>query len=260
MLILQSTAKGKGCYGRAGSRRGFSRRRRSGQSTTKSVPGVGPRRHAPKKLAVGWHRILQGNGVKDIAVVSVQNPKINLAKVRRIREQHLEHALKIARRAADDAQHLGSRRLLLQRLAQLAGEPCDFLFVTSLGSLRSRVAARQLYRSAPLRLLPSCSTSCHPIPSRARRWRDVSTPLGTGPPSRIAASSVGWRGACASAGLANKSRLPQNGHGPAHCGRLHLAGGRPPCRFVKGFHWGGGRVPRRDGARSVADDWGTRRR
>jgi hypothetical protein len=84
--------------------------------------------------------------------------------------------------------------------------------------------------------------------------------VGAGPPSRFAASSVGWPGVCASASLANKSRLPTNGHGLVHCGRLHLAGGRRPVDSLKGFIGGDGRAPRRDGARSVADGWRACRR
>src|SRR5262249_23154513 len=45
-----------------------------------------------------------------------------LAEPRRIRENGLEYPLKIAWRAADDAQNLGSCLLPLQRLPQLAGD------------------------------------------------------------------------------------------------------------------------------------------
>ncbi len=94
--------------------------------------------------------------------VSFTEPKCavaGLAEPRRVREDGLEHGLEVAWRTADDAKDLGGRRLPLQRLiqlagilAQLAGEQLDFLFVTGLGSWRSRVAARRLYRSASLRL------------------------------------------------------------------------------------------------------------
>ena len=94
--------------------------------------------------------------------VSFTEPKCavaGLAEPRRVREDGLEHGLEVAWRTADDAKDLGGRRLPLQRLiqlagilAQLAGEQLDFLLVTGLGSWRSRVAARRLYRSASLRL------------------------------------------------------------------------------------------------------------
>src|SRR6266536_5494270 len=58
---------------------------------------------------------------------------------------------------------------LAESLAQLAGEQRVFLFQAGngspgLASCRRRVATRQLYCSASLRLLAGCSTSFHPIP------------------------------------------------------------------------------------------------
>ena len=44
---------------------------------------------------------------------------IGLAQPHRGFNQRVEHRLQIERRAADDLEHVGGRRLLLQRLAQL---------------------------------------------------------------------------------------------------------------------------------------------
>ena len=46
--------------------------------------------------------------------------ELGLANARGVGQHGLEHRLQLARRAADDLEHLGGRRLLLQRLGQLA--------------------------------------------------------------------------------------------------------------------------------------------
>src|SRR6516165_10810324 len=63
------------------------------------------------------------NHAKGICLVQVQISEDGLADARRIRQHRLEHGLKFARRRADDAQYLGGRRLLLQRLPQFIEQP-----------------------------------------------------------------------------------------------------------------------------------------
>ena len=56
-------------------------------------------------------------------VVSLPQPQVaelRLAEAHGVRQHGLEHRLEFAGRARDDLQHLGGRRLLLQRLGQLA--------------------------------------------------------------------------------------------------------------------------------------------
>ncbi|MGC1622446.1 MAG: hypothetical protein WA759_06540 [Pseudolabrys sp.] len=55
-------------------------------------------------------------------VESKQYSKSSAANVHRIPQHCLEYRFKLARRTADDLEHVGGRRLLLQRFAQLAEE------------------------------------------------------------------------------------------------------------------------------------------
>src|SRR5262249_25239841 len=122
---------------------------------------------------------------KPVSFTEPQSGMSGLAEPRRVRENGLEHPLKIAWRTADDAENLRGRRLPLQRFAQLAGDhclplrsrllpgqrfvelagqQCDLFFVTGRASCRNRLASRRLHGLASLRLRTVFSTSCHPIP------------------------------------------------------------------------------------------------
>jgi hypothetical protein len=61
--------------------------------------------------------VSRGNRAEGIAVAKVQHAKPRLAYARRVFEHGIKDWLKLARRTADDFQHLRGRRLLLQRLA-----------------------------------------------------------------------------------------------------------------------------------------------
>ena len=54
-------------------------------------------------------------------IVTVHHTELGLADACRVLQHGLEHRLQLARRTADDLQHLGGRGLLLQRLAQIVG-------------------------------------------------------------------------------------------------------------------------------------------
>src|SRR5947208_1675296 len=71
-------------------------------------------------LGVGARRVLLGNDTKRFFLIEKQIGELRLAQPRRVREYGLEHMLQLAGRTADDTQHLGGRRLLLQRLGQIA--------------------------------------------------------------------------------------------------------------------------------------------
>src|ERR1051326_9026409 len=71
----------------------------------------------------------------------------SIAQLCRAPCNRVENRLDIRPGASDHAEDLGRRCLLLQRLAQLAGEGSDLLFVTVTGSVRSRRTARRLYCS-----------------------------------------------------------------------------------------------------------------
>jgi hypothetical protein len=88
-----------------------------------------------------------GNHVEGISLAQVQISQGGLADARRILQNGIENRLQISRRGADDAQHLGGRGLLLQRLIPLAFIQRDLL--THTGSGRSAMAGR-LWRIAAL--------------------------------------------------------------------------------------------------------------
>src|SRR5262245_7483494 len=77
-------------------------------------------RSALPSLLVGFRqRAVERSVAKDISVSQPKRPIARLGQPRRIRQHGLEHRLEIPWRSADDLQHLRSRRLLLQRLAQI---------------------------------------------------------------------------------------------------------------------------------------------
>ncbi len=55
-----------------------------------------------------------------------QHHVINPANLRRALDDGVEHRLHVRRRAADDAEHLGGRRLMLQRFAQFRVALAEF--------------------------------------------------------------------------------------------------------------------------------------
>src|SRR5262249_49929465 len=63
-----------------------------------------------------------------LAVVQHQVAELSIANSYRILQDRLENRLQLARRHADDEQHLGCCRLLLQRLAKLAVARFERLF------------------------------------------------------------------------------------------------------------------------------------
>src|SRR5262245_12830219 len=70
-------------------------------------------------LDIGRRRTVQRGHAEAISLGKVQIAKRGLAEARRVRQHGLEHGLKLARRARDDAQDLRGRRLLLQRLGEM---------------------------------------------------------------------------------------------------------------------------------------------
>ena len=82
------------------------------------------------------------NDAKCVSLAEIQIPELSVADARRVLQHRLEHGLQIAREAADDLQHLGGGRLLLQRLCkvlarlgELAGARFELFF-----QLRERIA------------------------------------------------------------------------------------------------------------------------
>src|SRR5262245_64144457 len=69
----------------------------------------------PSPLLDIWlWRTMHCNSPKGISFASIQNAELGLADASRILQHRLEHRLQLARRTANDAQHLRRRSLLLQ--------------------------------------------------------------------------------------------------------------------------------------------------
>src|SRR5262245_25719878 len=74
---------------------------------------------APPQLGVGRRGAVGRNMSERTIFVQRHGAEVRLAYAGRVFQHRLEYRLKLARRAADDLEHLRSRRLLLQRLAEI---------------------------------------------------------------------------------------------------------------------------------------------
>jgi hypothetical protein len=84
---------------------------------------------------------------QDLAVPQQNHALRRIAERARRLDQRIEHGLQVEGRAADDLEHIGGRRLLLQRLVALAGSMIELLLQVS----NRRAATRHgLWRIAPL--------------------------------------------------------------------------------------------------------------
>src|SRR5262249_120874 len=163
-----------------GSRRAGQRAIRDG--TVRSAPLL--------RCECRWHRAVDGNATEEISLTEPQSAVAGFAQPRPIREDGLEYGVEVGWGTADDTEDLGAsclalkrlaqlaggglqlaggRRLLRDRLVELAGQQCICLLEAGNGSdgiasFRGRGTARRLSRAAPLRLGAARSTSCHPIP------------------------------------------------------------------------------------------------
>ena len=63
------------------------------------------------------------NCTKGICISEIQRAELGLANPHCVRQHGLEHRLQLSGRAAYDLEHVGGRRLLLQRFAQLVQKP-----------------------------------------------------------------------------------------------------------------------------------------
>src|SRR6266571_2150310 len=76
-------------------------------------------RVAPPQLVPCLRGSVHRRHPKGISVVQQEVAELGVANARRVFQHGLEDGGQLSWRAADDAQHLGGRRLLLQRLAQI---------------------------------------------------------------------------------------------------------------------------------------------
>ena len=78
----------------------------------------GPDRVTRYELLVLWRHVVGGRHTNEIAIVSVDESPFRFAQPRRRFSERIEHRLQVKGRAADDLEHVGGGRLLLQRFAQ----------------------------------------------------------------------------------------------------------------------------------------------
>ena len=71
-------------------------------------------------LAIGWRNIVKMRRLKTFPVVEQKVAEFGFANPQSVREDRFEYRLHVARRCADDLKHLRGRRLLLQRLLEVA--------------------------------------------------------------------------------------------------------------------------------------------
>src|SRR5262245_41358397 len=68
--------------------------------------------------AENWHGTKMSSGSHNVPIAKPQNYVINPTNPRRALDDGIEHRLHVRRRSADDAEHLGGCRLMLQGFAQ----------------------------------------------------------------------------------------------------------------------------------------------
>src|SRR5438045_7720234 len=77
-------------------------------------------------LGIRGCRAVHRNDAKCVSLAEIQIPELSVADARRVLQHRLEHGLQIAGEAADDLQHLGGGRLLLQRLCKVLARLGEF--------------------------------------------------------------------------------------------------------------------------------------
>src|SRR6516164_272987 len=80
-----------------------------------------PTRTDFEELHQRFWRTKRGCEPNSICLEAKESTELSLADTQRVPEHGLKDRLKVARRAADDLEHLRSRGLLLQRLRQIGG-------------------------------------------------------------------------------------------------------------------------------------------
>ena len=88
------------------------------ESAQRSVRAGLQDRVALAEVHEGGRRIMHRRVTENRALAQHKVAELRAAEARRIGKQLVEHRLQVARRGADDAQHLRCRRLLLQRLSK----------------------------------------------------------------------------------------------------------------------------------------------
>src|SRR5262249_19199782 len=109
--------------------------------------------------------------MEELAVEPVDKAELAHAEPRRAFGNHVEHGLDVARKTADDVEHLASRGLvfkslcqLIPRLCQLACESGNLLLEIGGGNACTRLCSLRLIRALPFHRLSACTVSLHVAP------------------------------------------------------------------------------------------------
>src|SRR5262245_62004310 len=81
---------------------------------------------APAKFGKRRRYIVCSHGSKGVPFTQVERAGFGFAKPGRVRQHRFEYRLKLAGRARNDAQYLGGRGPLLQRLGKVSPRLCEF--------------------------------------------------------------------------------------------------------------------------------------
>ena len=84
-----------------------------------TAAGIGTDHHALANVCVGGWDVMQRASAERLAVIEIERPEFCITQPHRISQHCLEYRLQLTGRRADDPQHIGRRRLLLQRLTQI---------------------------------------------------------------------------------------------------------------------------------------------
>src|SRR5713101_6484792 len=83
-------------------------------------PGWGRREYAVRRLEGFWSEVVLGNEIDQLAVELMERAEGSIAQPHGASDDRVEDRLHIGLRPADDAQDLSGRRLLLERLGEIA--------------------------------------------------------------------------------------------------------------------------------------------
>src|SRR5437764_585874 len=105
----------------------FSSRLRGGSFTRQEACALRARLTIPIKFGECRCGVKLSYSVKRLSVIAEHKAKFCLANLGGIFQHSLENGVQFARRRANDTQHLGSRRLLLQRFGEIGGALSQFI-------------------------------------------------------------------------------------------------------------------------------------
>ena len=180
---------------------------------TESAVGVGPERCGPRFYE--FRRcIVERNRAEPVSVVQIEHAELGPADPRRILQHGLEDRFQRARRARDDAQHLGRRGLLFERFGKRL-----FEFGAGFADAADRRSGRATTANA--------RSALRPFASQGHLFRRKDPPCWSSPPGigSSGAGRIARRREALSASIASLGRRPRSGIGETCLAYIPLGGG-----------------------------------